>query len=69
MAWRFVVIFVIFTLQGCVRTQPPQSPVVIPERKPATQTRIAKKITPPHIVILVSEDIPAYSEVAKALVK
>ena len=71
MVWRFVVIFAILTLQGCARTQPPpQSPVVIPERKPAPQTRIvAKKIIPPNVVILVSEDIPAYSEVARALGK
>ena len=69
MVWRFVVIFAILSLQGCVRTQPPQSPVVIPERKPAPPARVAKKITPPHVVILVSEDIPAYSDVAKALVK
>lgn len=69
MVGRFIVIFAILSLQGCVRTQPPHNPVVIPERKPALQTRIAKKITPPHVVILVSEDIPAYSDVAKALVK
>lgn len=69
MVWRFVVIFLIITLPGCARFQTPQSPVVIPERKPAPQTRIVKKIIPPHVVILVSEDIPAYSEVAKALAK
>ncbi len=58
MRWSPMVIFVVLLLQGCA--QPKQLP--------------AAKAAPPkaaamQVVILVSEDIPAYSEVAKALAK
>lgn len=66
MTWRVVVIFALLTLHGCAK---PQNTAAIPEHKPAPQTRVAKKPPPPHVVILVSEDIPAYSDVAKALDK
>jgi ABC-type uncharacterized transport system substrate-binding protein len=65
MAWRFVVILVFLTLHGCAK--PPQRNVAIPEHKPAPPVRVAKKLTPPHVIILVSENIPAYSDVAREL--
>ncbi len=67
MRWRVIAILASLPLHGCA--QPPQSDVTIPEPKEAAPVHVAKKILPPQVVILVSEDIPAYSGVANALSK
>ncbi len=60
MVWRLIVLVAIFSLQGCAKQ--PQSVLPVPVAKAAP----AKKAQP-QVVILVSENIPAYTEVAKAL--
>lgn len=57
-----IVILALLPLQGCV--QQPQSQVASPDLKV-----VAAKIRTTEVVILASEDSPAYSEVAKALAK
>lgn len=62
MSWRFLVIFVILLLQACAKpvqeVAPATAEAAPPPPKPAMQ-----------VVVLVSEDIPAYSDVAKALAR
>lgn len=61
MSWRLLIIFTILLLHGCakpVQTSAPVTEETTPPPKPAMQ-----------VVVLVSEDIPAYSDVAKALAK
>jgi ABC-type uncharacterized transport system substrate-binding protein len=67
MRWRVIVILAFLSLYGCA--QPPQSAVTIPEQKQIVPAHPAKKLLPPQVVILVSEDTPAYSGVANALGK
>jgi ABC-type uncharacterized transport system substrate-binding protein len=65
MLGRVFISLVIITLQGCA--QAPQSEPPLPEAKHIVT---APKKTPTiQVAILVSEDIPAYAEVAKALSK
>lgn len=69
MRWRLLVLLTLFVLQACAQPQA-QLPMAEPEQKPAAPVIPPKQVLPPmKVVILVSEDIPAYSEVAKALVK
>lgn len=63
MYWRLLLVFMILFLHGCAK--PP-----VPTEMP---TPVAE-ITPPpkpamQVVVLVSEDIPAYSDVARALTR
>lgn len=68
MRWRAFVALTILSLQGCA--QPPQSAPAIPEvENKVTAPTPARKTSPVQVAVLTSEDIPAYSEVAKALAK
>jgi ABC-type uncharacterized transport system substrate-binding protein len=60
MYWRLLLVFVMLFLHGCAKPVPKEIPAaeITPPPKPAMQ-----------VVILVSEDIPAYSDVAKALAR
>lgn len=66
---RLILISLLLALYGCA--QPPQSiaPVAEPEPQAAPALPPPKKVKPTQVVIFASEDIPAYSEVAKALSK
>jgi len=64
---RVLAILILCSLSACAK--PPHSDVAIPERKKITPVTAPKKIQPPQVVILVSEDIPAYNGVAKSLGK
>lgn len=62
-----LVLCLLFALSACAVAPQADTPIAEPEVKLAAP---APKKTPlPQITILVSEDIPAYSEVAKALAK
>lgn len=64
MRWFVIVLLVVVSLQGC--TSAPQSAKVIP----SPEVVIVKSKAPStQVVIIVSEDIPAYTEVAKTLSK
>lgn len=65
-----IAIFTLLTLQGCAQ-QPAQSELPLPEIKVEAPVVAPPKKTPPpaQVVIFVSEDIPAYADVAKSLVK
>lgn len=65
MRWRFHAILALLALQGCA--QPPQNaPIAEPEKVAIPP----KKAPPPmQVVILASEDIPAYSKVANAIAR
>jgi ABC-type uncharacterized transport system substrate-binding protein len=66
MFWRLIVLTILSSLHGC--SQPPQIYTPIPEVERKVSAPAAPRRTiPPQVVILASEDIPAYSEVAKAL--
>lgn len=70
MRCRFFYTFALIALQGCA--QPPQSEPAIAEPEQKTSTPIApskKKAIPIQVVIFVSDDIPAYTEVANHLAK
>lgn len=60
MRWRLMIIFMALLLQSC--TQPKQTELPVASAAPPKPAVM-------QVVILVSEDIPAYSEVAKALAK
>jgi ABC-type uncharacterized transport system substrate-binding protein len=60
MRWRLVIILLVLLLQGCSLLKQKE----LPKASAIPQKHIEKQV-----VILVSEDIPAYSEVAKALAK
>jgi len=60
MYWRLMIVTVALLLQSCAQPKPKELPVAIaPPPKPAQM----------EVVILVSENIPAYNKVAKALAK
>jgi len=60
MLWRLVIILLVLLVQGCV----------LPKQKELPRDKVLpQKISMKQVVILVSEDIPAYSEIAKALAK
>jgi ABC-type uncharacterized transport system substrate-binding protein len=66
MLWRVILTLALLSLQSCA--QPPQSPAPVPApiiAAPAPQ----KKPPATPVAILVSEDTPAYSEVAKSLAR
>lgn len=67
MFWRLFAILALLFLQSCA--QPPQKASPMPE----TEHKIAAPVVPPkkaiQVVILASEDIPAYSKVANAIAK
>lgn len=65
MRWRVIITLAILSLQSCA--QPPQSVIHTPET--GHKVTPQKTLPPIQVVILASEDIPAYSEVAKALAK
>lgn len=67
MRWYVIVILPFLSLLGCA--QPPQSEVPAPESKPVVPVHAPRKAQAPQVVILTSEDIPAYSGVANALSK
>jgi len=69
MRFRAIVTSIFLTLQGCA--QPPQSAPIIPETEQKVTIQIPQPQKPPtkQVSILASENIPAYSEVAKALAK
>lgn len=69
MHWRAIVTLSFFALQSCA--QPPQSapPMPEPEHKVSAPIAPPKKLPTLQVAILVSENIPAYSDVAKALAK
>lgn len=66
MRWLSTVFLFLFTLHGCSSFQ---KSAAVPVAEPVVQiaTPPAKKILPPQVIILVSENIPAYSDVAKEL--
>lgn len=72
MRWRVIITLAILSLQSCA--QLPQSVAPVPETGHKV-TPVPEKVTPQkrqppmQVVILVSEDTPAYSEVTKALAK
>lgn len=61
MNWRIVAVMAILALQGCV--QPPPKPVP----PPAPVVKAPRHTT--KVVVLVSERVPAYTQVAKALTR
>lgn len=66
MCLRAIVTLALLLLQSCA--QPPQSAPSIPQ--PEQVSAPIRKLPPPmQVAILASEDIPAYSEVAKSLAK
>jgi ABC-type uncharacterized transport system substrate-binding protein len=69
MYWRVIAISGFLSLQGCAK--PPQSPAPIsePEAKITAPVALPKKVPPMQVEIFASEDIPAYTEVAKAIAK
>jgi ABC-type uncharacterized transport system substrate-binding protein len=69
MCWRVILTLAILTLQSCA--QPQRTELSRPESgsKATGALTSAKKAPPAQVVILASEDIPAYSEVARALAK
>jgi len=67
MLWRVFISLALLTLQSCA--QPPQSEPPTPQPEPVTTAPVHKKTPTIQVAILVSEDIPAYAEVAKALSK
>lgn len=68
MCLRVIFLSVLLFLYGCAQTALSPAPIPEPEHK-VSAVIPQKKISPPQIVILTSEDIPAYSEVAQALAK
>lgn len=69
---RAIFILFLLTLQSCAQQSVVTAPAPAPEPEPPAATppaTPAKKATLPHVVVFVSDDIPAYSEVAKALAK
>ncbi len=68
MRWYWIFLLVVFFVQGCARppsTAPYTAPAPVTERT----TVSGKKTHAIQVEILVSEDIPAYTEVANELVK
>lgn len=64
---RLIFILVMAILFGCAQ---PKSVAPVPVPEPVTVAPApVRKIHPPQVVIFTSEDIPAYSEVAKSLAK
>ena len=62
MLWRLVTILLVLSVQGCV----------LPKQKELPRDKVStspQKTSVKQVVILVSEDLPAYSDVAKALAK
>lgn len=64
MRWHAITLTTLLSLLGCVQAPQNDTPIAEPLPKVALP---AKKNIVPKVVILVSEDIPAYSEVANAL--
>jgi ABC-type uncharacterized transport system substrate-binding protein len=67
MRWRLAIMTAALLLQGCVQPKKVEPPPVVtppPVTKPAPPKAAAM-----DVVILVSEDIPAYSKVAKAIAR
>jgi len=60
MRWRLVIILLVLLLQGCS---------LLKQKALPKANAIPQKTLEKQVIILVSEDIPAYSEVAKALAK
>jgi ABC-type uncharacterized transport system substrate-binding protein len=71
MFWRAFILLLFLALQSCA--QPQQSAPPMPEPEPVALAPAPapppKKIPAIQVAILVSEDIPAYAEVAKALAR
>ena len=70
MRWHLVFIFLVLLLQGCVQPKLEEAPVAkpaLPEK--VLPKKVQLKPVAPEVVVLVSDDIPAYNNVAKALVK
>ncbi|HEY6095772.1 MAG TPA: ABC transporter substrate binding protein [Gallionellaceae bacterium] len=65
MLWRLLTIILVLHLYGCSQSVQPPPPVVVAE--PAAAPRPVKPAM--QLVVLVSEDIPAYSGVAKAVTR
>lgn len=66
MHWRLWAILVVLLLQGCA--QPGQKVAPVPQTAAAPETTLPPRPAM-QVVVLVSEDIPAYSDVAKSLAR
>lgn len=68
MCWRLIICIAALLLQGCAQQMPKEQPVVrTAAPKPVVAPVKAKPVEAKQVVILVSADIPAYSEVATSL--
>jgi ABC-type uncharacterized transport system substrate-binding protein len=68
MFWPVILLTALITLQGCA--QPPQPVAPAPEPEAKVEAVIPPKKSPPaQVEIFVSEKIPAYTDVAKAIGK
>ena len=69
MHWRAVIALTFLALQGCAQPTQSTPPMPQPARRATPPVAPLKKLPPVPVAILVSENVPAYSDVANTLAR